>query len=197
MYPSSRGHAFASNTSVGQPSSSTWGLSFACRARALVGHYFQKDRNWQGVASPKELTVRLLTSVDRWNRWRIQHPGLAIDLTGVGLRGANLSGANLSGVVLRGACLAEATLRGANLQDADLQNADLSRASLRGTLLGNANFRGAILWHTDLRDAVLPTGGLECAHLHKVVTSRDALQLLSARKTREGSGLESAPVLPQ
>ena len=50
-----------------------------------------------------------------WNDWRDSHPGMAIDLSDVQLRGADLRGINLTGAILW-----HADLRGSNLVEANL-----------------------------------------------------------------------------
>ena len=64
------------------------------------------------MAKPKQIE-RLKQGVERWNKWRTEHPNEHIDLSGANLSGANLSGANLSW---------------ADLSWADLTGADLSES---------------------------------------------------------------------
>jgi uncharacterized protein YjbI with pentapeptide repeats len=59
-----------------------------------------------------------------WNRWRAEHPGAAIELSGVDLSEANLAEVDLTG----------ANLSQANLSVADLNHANLSRATLAGQI---------------------------------------------------------------
>ncbi|AFY68889.1 pentapeptide repeat protein [Thalassoporum mexicanum PCC 7367] len=124
------------------------------------------------VANDQQVAI-LKRGVEAWNKWREQHPKVAIDLfgidlTGIDLHGANLSGADLSGEELRGANLQGADLSGANLQGSDLFGANLSKANLSITdlsgtdlILANlssacvirANFTNADLSQTDCTDA--------------------------------------------
>ena len=125
------------------------------------------------MADPKH--VKLVRDVQRWNKWRREHPeirpdlseaGLSgaylieADLCGANLSGANLSEADLSGAGLSGAGLSRAHLNGANLSEADLfmadlSGADLSRAHLNGAHLFVANLRGARLGETTFGDTNL------------------------------------------
>ena len=45
----------------------------------------------------------LRTDVDTWNHWRVDHPQITPDLSGVELTAANLEGANLAAANLRDA----------------------------------------------------------------------------------------------
>ncbi len=67
------------------------------------------------MANRKHL-ARLQRSVEEWNQWREENPGVQIDLSE-----ANLDGADLTVTSLRGADLQEA-----NLYDVDLQGAKLN-----------------------------------------------------------------------
>jgi TIR domain/Pentapeptide repeats (8 copies) len=123
----------------------------------------------------QEQLDKLHQGVNAWVIWRIQQPGMYVDLSradlsradlsradlsradlsGADLSGADLSGADLSGAILRRAILSgadlrranlrEANLSGANLSGANLSGANLSRAFLRETFLGRANLSGADL----------------------------------------------------
>jgi len=85
--------------------------------------------------------VQLITQgVNTWNKWRVDNPGVNI----------NLSGADLNGLDLRGANLTGANLSGADLNNADFIGADLNGANLKGANLSEANFSGANLNKTDL-----------------------------------------------
>src|SRR5689334_11250799 len=75
-----------------------------------------------------------------WNRWRLVHPDLLIDLDAADLSGwhlgdfnlsnAHLSGADLTNTDVNNANFHHAILIGANLSDANLARADLSTADL-------------------------------------------------------------------
>jgi hypothetical protein len=45
----------------------------------------------------RSLHELLMSSVQQWNTWRLEHPETLIDLSHADLRGANLSGADLQG----------------------------------------------------------------------------------------------------
>ena len=87
--------------------------------------------------TPPDITA---VSTDDWNRWRVEHPDVLIDLRGAVLRNRKFAGALLHDV----------NLAGADLTASDLRGADLKRADLRGVL-----FTGADLRQADLRSAVL------------------------------------------
>ena len=79
-------------------------------------------------------------SVEAWNTWRLENPGVTPDLGGADLFGASLGGADL-----RDGDLAGADLRDGDLGSADLRGADLAGADLRDGDLGGADLRGANL----------------------------------------------------
>ncbi len=122
------------------------------------------------MANKEHLDI-LKQSVETWNRWRKDNPGVRPDLSeaelemsglwGADLRNADLrnadlrkaflSDANLSGAVLGLAKLAESDLSNANLQEADLTEADLEKADLERADLQKANLQGARLRDTNLK----------------------------------------------
>jgi uncharacterized protein YjbI with pentapeptide repeats len=92
-----------------------------------------------------ELVKLLKQGSNTWNKWRIEHPYVNLDLSTVDLSGTDLSEANLSTdhrsrVNLREINFREADLKGTNFSDTDLRGADFSGADLIA-----ANFSGAIL----------------------------------------------------
>ena len=105
------------------------------------------------MAKPEHLD-KIGESVEVWNAWRDDNPGIlpalwAADLEAANLRGANLNRAdleeaNLSGANLREANLMEAKLRGADLRGANLGGADFDRTDLKRADLEGTNLRGAI-----------------------------------------------------
>ena len=75
---------------------------------------------WEGIIMANwEQIDRLLASSQEWNhchawnQWRMQCPGIVVDLGHANLSGANLSGADLS----------RAYLEGVNLQTCQMQGA--------------------------------------------------------------------------
>ena len=112
----------------------------------------------------------LRRDVTKWNQWRKEHPGVAIDLRGAELSGVNLSGANLIKADLSEAELSEANLRGANLIKADLSSAkligaDLINVILIGADLSSAKLTGADLIGANLINAILSGADLSGAEL--------------------------------
>ena len=61
------------------------------------------------MANPEHLAI-LKQGVERWNKWRAEHPELHPDLSGANLEEADLIRAKLNGVDFR-----EANIGGANL----------------------------------------------------------------------------------
>ncbi|WP_343413533.1 toll/interleukin-1 receptor domain-containing protein [Candidatus Amarolinea dominans] len=121
------------------------------------------------VANWEQLRV-LREGVERWNRWREEHPNVRPELSdselgggllvGANLREANLVGVHLSGRRISQADLVRADLRGSYLDVADLDGADLSGANLGGAnldwaYLGRADFSGAIISGTAFGDVDL------------------------------------------
>jgi uncharacterized protein YjbI with pentapeptide repeats len=128
------------------------------------------------VAKPKQIE-RLKQGVERWNKWRTEHPNEHIDLSGANLSGANLSGANLSWADLSGADLSEIDLWYANVSEAALSRADLSRSNLLST-----NFSGANLSRANLSEANLSKACLSGADLTEAVLSKADLTNADLRR---------------
>jgi hypothetical protein len=103
----------------------------------------------------EEQVKMLLTSVEEWNRWRIENPFVEIDLKRAILRGIDLEGANLSKADLREANLLRANLNNTDLRDANLSGANLELASLNQSTLANAFLVSSNLGDADLSEADL------------------------------------------
>ena|SRR5208283_1896327 len=87
------------------------------------------------MANPEHIAI-LKQGVERWNKWREEHPEVRPDLGGaelgkVDFGGNKLSEADLSGADLSGANLSGSDLDGATLPWAHLFAADLTGASVR------------------------------------------------------------------
>ena len=116
------------------------------------------------MANPEHLDV-LKQGIEKWNKWRTNHPEIPPDLSKADLSESNLYRANLADVNLRDANLSQAKLRfanlsranlvGSNLRDADLDDANLTSATLRAAKLDGATLRSAELRDADLQDADL------------------------------------------
>jgi TIR domain/Pentapeptide repeats (8 copies) len=123
------------------------------------------------MANPEHLEI-LKQGVERWNKWREEHPDVRPDLGKADLFRANLSAAdvirahfsevNLSEAkpselvakfISAGANLHGADLHGAGLEEANLSRADLSAADLSGAVLSGANLSAANLRAANLREA--------------------------------------------
>ncbi len=104
------------------------------------------------MANDEHLAI-LRQGVEVWNKWRKEHPYVAVDLQEANLNGANLNGANLSGANLNGANLNGASLSGASLTRANLVGANLERASLSGASLVGAFLQRASLSGANMREA--------------------------------------------
>jgi len=96
------------------------------------------------MAKPEHLD-KLKESVEIWNEWRDDNPGIAPALWGADLEETDLRGADL-----KRADLEEADLSGADLGDADLRGAKLRGANLRGATLCFAVFENTDLKRADL-----------------------------------------------
>jgi uncharacterized protein YjbI with pentapeptide repeats len=150
------------------------------------------------MASEEQLAL-LRTGSRRWNEWRRDNPGAAIDLSDaylsnlflpeinldgadlarVDLSGANLSGASLKRALLTGADLLKANLSKASLDGADLRDAravaaslfaaTLNQACLQGADLTEATLFGAELSHSDLSGADLRWAELSAADLDQAL----------------------------
>lgn len=79
--------------------------------------------------------LTLIKDVEKWNKFREDHPTYMPNISGANLTGADLTGANLTGADLWYSDLTGANLTGANLFFACLYNANFSGACLNGTKL--------------------------------------------------------------
>lgn len=122
----------------------------------------------------------LKQGIEKWNKWRDEHPDVMPDLSGAHLEGShleriNLQNADLRNVKLRGAYLDRAYLQGANLDRAELQRAQLVDVDLQGAHLWNthlsraylqdAKLQGAYMQHCDLLGAYLMNACLKHTNL--------------------------------
>jgi uncharacterized protein YjbI with pentapeptide repeats len=134
-----------------------------------------------------------------WNKWRLENPAIAPDLSGaelsgldlvfhpplgdndyyyhdisprvdgLNLGGAHLDHANLAGTQLQGAYLAAATLQETNLTRANLIRAELTSALVAGANLIETNLGGAFAKNADFRKAHLHGANLGGASLSRAV----------------------------
>jgi hypothetical protein len=142
------------------------------------------------MANPEHLKI-LKQGVEKWNKWREEHPEVTADLRGANLSGsdlhkavlweADLSRADLCKANLRGAILIRANLTGAKLIRADLTQAKLSEANLSG-----ANVSAAILREAYLLDADLTSADLRGAYLRGATLVSAILNEANLRKTDLG-----------
>lgn len=107
----------------------------------------------------------LLDDVAAFNRWRLAHLDVELDLRERDLRGANLRDAFLAGARLDGALLDDAALGGALLAGASLVGASLRRADLRGSCFGRAELIEASLTMSPLGSALMRGADLRNASL--------------------------------
>ena len=137
--------------------------------------------------NPEHLAI-LKSGVEKWNAWRLRHPGIVPDLKGADLgeadlQGAHLYGANLQGASLRRADLQEAILGEADLRQADLREAHVCEADLHKTMLSQADLHEAQLRHADLRGADLrkaDLGGANLSHASMVMADLQGAYLEQA-----------------
>ncbi len=87
----------------------------------------------------------LKLGIDTWNRWRIEHPKIKPDFSGVNMSGAKLSYINFDNAIL---------IR-ANLSETDLSVANLSNSNLIGATLSGANVSRANINYSDLSYSIL------------------------------------------
>jgi uncharacterized protein YjbI with pentapeptide repeats len=132
----------------------------------------------------------LKLGIDKWNKWKKEHPDIEADLSEADfhktslinadfiradLIGADLSYANLTKVNFSDANLIKANLSGSDLQDANFTRAHLSRADLSGAQLFQADLSGAHLSRTRFTGAILLGANLNRAHLSEADLSRSRL----------------------
>lgn len=121
------------------------------------------------MANQEQLAI-LKQGVEGWNKWRLENPQAAIDLSG-----ADLFGVKLNEIDLRGANLKRAQLSHARLRRAILVDADISEADFKDAVLSGIDFRGASLRDTDLRGARLNGANLSEADLSRADLRRAML----------------------
>jgi hypothetical protein len=116
------------------------------------------------LADPNLVEI-LHGGAEEWNRWRVGHPKVAVDLSGADLYAPKLSGANLYGVILQGANLYHADLSHASFLGADLSAAKFPGADLSGADLSAAKFLRADLSYANLSDVNFLHANLSGANL--------------------------------
>src|SRR5271166_1660012 len=122
------------------------------------------------MANPEHLAI-LKQGVEKWNKWREEHPDVQPNLDRAFLGFVDLTRANLSKVDLRGASGGGVVLTEANLNGADLNNADLSGTFLIGANLSGADVSWASLGKANLVRANLSTANLSGADLREASLS--------------------------
>jgi uncharacterized protein YjbI with pentapeptide repeats len=83
----------------------------------------------------EELLKRLKQGVKEWNQWRLQHPDLHPNLSGLNLSTVDLSMTRLSNVKLSSANLSGADLGGARIFGSNFGGQTFERSSLRSFVL--------------------------------------------------------------
>lgn len=142
----------------------------------------------------------LKQGVEVWNKWRLEHQGIQVDLRGADLSEVNLRGTYLKGADLSGADLKKAKLEGANLSSAILIGANLSSAFLndaylKGADLSGANLIEARLIGTYFGDAKLIGVDLSGAYLHEANLTGADLSSTNLRKADlRGANLSGANI---
>src|SRR5216683_4458832 len=130
----------------------------------------------------------LKQGVEVWNKWRLEHQGIQVDL-----RGADLSEVNLRGTYLKEAKLEGAVLSSAILTRADLSSAFLNDAYLKGADLTGANLTEARLIDTYLGDAKLIGVDLSGAYLQETnLTGADLSSTNLSKADLSGANLSGA-----
>ncbi len=113
------------------------------------------------MAKPEHLD-KLKESVEIWNEWRDDNPGIAPALWGADLEETDLRGADLKRADLEEADLTRADLGKADLRGAKLRGADLRGANLMGANFDRTNFKRADLEGADLKAAIFLRAGQLC-----------------------------------
>ena len=119
------------------------------------------------MANEKHLEI-LRQGVERWNRWREEHPSVLPDLSEANLKGMSLHRINLSKANLRSANLTQADLSEANLHQAGIIEAQLYSANLSKANLNEARLTFSTLLMADLSGANLKDAQLSEASLSEV-----------------------------
>jgi uncharacterized protein YjbI with pentapeptide repeats len=135
-------------------------LSFYDSFRERLARWGMKDHP---SANPEHEKL-IKSGVEAWNNWRIQHPDVQPNLSGVDLTGAQLSGINLS----------RAYLFGADLRKSDLRNARLDNANLSAAILTEANLSGAFLTNSILTLTNFDYANLDSAFLSEIKSFRSS-----------------------
>jgi uncharacterized protein YjbI with pentapeptide repeats len=116
------------------------------------------------MANEEQVAI-LRQGAEVWNKWRLEHLDVPIDLSKSDFRGIFLIEANLRAADLSEADFAEAHLSQANLREADLSVAHLAKSQLLGTNFRGAKLRGANLVESNLTAANLGRTDLGEANL--------------------------------
>ncbi len=110
--------------------------------------------------------------VQVWNQWRLEHPHIRPDLSGVD---QNSSNRYIRGVPIDGANLSEVNLADTWLKYKSLKNTDLRRANLSRAYLRLADLQGADLGDANLQETTFDQAHLEGANLSKTQLWRASL----------------------
>ncbi|MGB5916100.1 MAG: pentapeptide repeat-containing protein, partial [Phormidesmis sp.] len=130
------------------------------------------------------LLTLLKSSVNRWNQWRLRHPGEPCCLAGVDLsKGyfyeADFSSVDLSGANLSRACLIGANFQNANLTGANLSNAYVNSADFRGAVLEGAQLAGANVGESNMAQTAIARASLDSSS--QAVRSQTTSQTVSSK----------------
>ncbi|MEL6864803.1 MAG: pentapeptide repeat-containing protein [Bacteroidota bacterium] len=116
----------------------------------------------------------------KWNQWRLEHPEITPDLSGIEFQNVSFNKFNLSNTILRNANLekvffvksnlshadfSNASLRRIRCYDADLSHAIFDQCDLTYAKLTNANLSGAKISNAILTEAKLNEANLQHAQL--------------------------------
>jgi uncharacterized protein YjbI with pentapeptide repeats len=117
----------------------------------------------------REHTVAVNLAIEQgaeaWNAWRLDHPDVVVDQSGVNRSKQNLEGCNFDGVNFRDADLREARLGGCSFRGAILSGTHLEAQALRGIDFSGAEMVSIHLGDAELREANLAGANLNEAHL--------------------------------
>mgnify|MGYP000866669607 CR=1 FL=1 len=109
-------------------------------------------------------------NIQKWNAWKMEYPGVIVDLIGADLSNCHLGKIDLSNVLgmsadFSGAYLAHANLSDSSFDHANFEGAKLTSSTLRSSYFPNVNFRKTDLSWSNMSSSILDGANFDSAIL--------------------------------